>query len=173
MHANIRFVLRELPGVIELEDRLRTIQRHPNPSLAPELDGLDEAVDQLSRRLFDIDAADTQFDEARDWPEELDYEAALAGWEAHFEVAEVSQGDPAEYERLIWSLLGWDVADAHGLPLLCVAYLDRQMTCASKGLLGRPPTAPVTVGQDRPGTQERAAAPRRTASPLARRSRAS
>jgi hypothetical protein len=143
-----RFVLRSLPGVMDVENLIHTIQAHPNPHWAPENDQLPDVVDRVSMRLFGINQQDTEFK-----GDELsggDWYAAYEVWEQNFAFAEFyfdDGGDESQQDALeleIWTLLGWDVTDGSGKPLECVAHFERQIICATKGLAGHLPGAEPT-----------------------------
>lgn len=109
-----KYVLRDLPGVAELEERLARIAAHPNPQWAPDADGLLDEVDRVSRRQFGLALTDME-----DWepePEEnLDFDEAFA------------------------RDFGWDVADGRGKRLQSFAYLAAPIIYASRGLKGHLP----------------------------------
>src|ERR1039458_2322339 len=105
--SDSRFVLRNLPGVAELEARLQRIEDHPNPHWAPELDGLAGTVDRLSDRLFGITDDDTDYK----WDEDLSEEennSAFDEWERHFEAyCATADEDEAVVAagRIIWDAM--------------------------------------------------------------------
>jgi hypothetical protein len=112
-----KYVLRDLPGVAELEARLQRIEEHPNPEWAPEIDGLQDHVDRVSSRLFGITEEDIGL--SFDLDENPGLEEAIAS-------------------------LGWDLCDAAGEPLLALPYLVTQIMCATDGKAGRLPDAPIS-----------------------------
>lgn len=50
--STVKYVLRDLPGVAELEARLGRIAAHPSPLWAPDFDGLEDEVDRVILRNF-------------------------------------------------------------------------------------------------------------------------
>ena len=46
--TTIRYVLRDLPGMSEIDALVQTIKAHPNPLWAPEIDQLPVALDRVS-----------------------------------------------------------------------------------------------------------------------------
>jgi hypothetical protein len=136
----IRFVLRDLTGMQEIQALLAKIVRHPNPEWAPEADQFQPLVDRVSRGLFGITAAETTYE-----PEGSYSAKDEVGWEQHFQFAECYFGDDADEaaedttERFIWESLGWDVTDGRGDEYPLLDYFYRQMICAAKGLKGRLP----------------------------------
>jgi hypothetical protein len=140
------FVLRGLPGVAELEARLERIEAHPSPLWAPEADGLGDAVDLLSMRLFGISNADTDYQPDAN----LSAEAvcrAWDSWEQNFALIDAWTDAEVEAAGIVWRALGWDCKDAHGNEMLSVVHLGRQMVCAAKGLCGHLPGAPKSDHQ--------------------------
>lgn len=131
-------VLRDLPGVAELEARLRSVAADPNPLKAPEAKDLERDVDNLSKRLFGITEADTDFD-----PEAGDYSrmpidqvhAAWDVWNAQFD--EIG-GTPEEIIAS-FAALGWDVTDGQGDVLKALDKLDCQILAVAKGLVPKLP----------------------------------
>jgi hypothetical protein len=137
--AETRFVLRELAGIAGIEARLARIAAHPNPAWAPERDGLQTAIDDVSRALFGITEEETRF-------------------EVETETAPISPGpgtlDAVRYEQafaflydadcdaadLIFEAMGWDVTDGQGDWLECLHAFSRQIICAARGLRGHAPT---------------------------------
>jgi hypothetical protein len=109
------YVLRDLPGVAELEARLQRIGAHPNPEWAPEVDGRDDHVDRVARQLFGI----------------TEDEIGL-----RFGVDE----NPGLLEHV--ASLGWDLNSATGGPLLAVEYLITPIMVAIDGSAGRLPDQP-------------------------------
>jgi hypothetical protein len=112
----IKYVLRNLPGVAALEARLQRIEAHPNPEWAPEVDGLQDAIDRLARSLFG-----TTEDEIGMWvdvdEDDSPYLAALAEF-------------------------GWDLTDGSGKTLLAFYCLATPLAFATDGKAGRLPDAP-------------------------------
>ena len=141
--TQIRYVLRNLPGIDEVEALLRKIEAHPNPAWAPENDQLPKVVERVSLQLFGITSADTELDyehlPSGEWESENDR------WEQNFHFAEYYfevPGDDSEQdavERGIWESLGWDVTNGSGEMLDCLYHFQRQIICAAKGLKGRLP----------------------------------
>jgi hypothetical protein len=140
-------VLRDLLGVAELEARLARIAAHPNPEWAPETDGLKPHADRVSTALFGLTEDETFFDRSiYDFDDEWEYDEHEVQrfhteWERHFEFLYVN--DP-EAEALVWEAMGWDISDGIGADLRCLEHLCRQMVCATKGLKGRLPGAPMS-----------------------------
>lgn len=159
----IRYVLRNLPGIGDVESLLKKIQAHPNPAWAPENDQLPGLLNRISLRLFGITADDTEFDYTGLPPEE--WHEAIDAWEENFLFAEYyfdDLGDDAEQDATalaIWETLGWDVTDGLGKVLGYLTHFDRQIICASKGLKGRLPN-------EEPSDEEAAEAAKRWANAL-------
>lgn len=135
-------VLRDLPGVGELEALCAIIATHRNPEWAPERDGLTELAGKVSRALFGLTEDETHLDHA-DLPDrdyDLDELITLSEeWERNFEF--IYTEDSAA-EAVIWRTMGWDVGDGRGGVLLSLEHLSRQMVCAVLGLRGRMPGTP-------------------------------
>lgn len=89
---SIRYVLRDLHGVAELEARLARIAAHPNPHHAPDNDGLDADLDRVCFRNFGLDPrqnVELNADERRPALEER-------GWD----VTDGAGGELRSYARL-------------------------------------------------------------------------
>lgn len=138
-----KYVLRDLPGVAEIEARCKRIAAHPNPEWAPEKDGYASAVDAVSRRLFGLTEAETSYETDEALTAEED-QVAFDRWEENFEFV-YSDDDAAA--ALLWDALGWDTKDADGEDLACLHDFSLQMVCATKGLKGRLPGAPLSEAQ--------------------------
>jgi hypothetical protein len=131
-----RYVLRDLPGVADLEARLKRIEVDPSGAWSKLRDGLQRDVDTLSRRLFDLTDAETGH-KADYSLSDADGRKSYDRWEQNFKC--LYGGD----DVLIFVLdaMGWDVVDEAGQVLRSFHYLDRQIVCVAKGLRGRaPPT---------------------------------
>lgn len=134
-------VLRDLPGVAELEARLTRIANHKSPLWTPDGDYLHEDVDRLSRELFGLTESDTYFDEdveAAGLSEDL-VEEAWDRWEAHFAVLGEENEHfflrkPASNSLVAWEAMGWDVSDGGGREMWATALLGRQIVALAKGL---------------------------------------
>lgn len=146
--TTIRYVLRDLPGVSEVEELLKKIEAHPNPAWAPENDNLPKISDRVSQRLFGITQDETWLDDA-DISED-DWGDAWEAWESNFRFAQEyfdDGGDDAAQdakELEISALMGWDVTDGTGNILNSLGQFQRQIICASKGMRGRLPDAEMT-----------------------------
>jgi hypothetical protein len=141
--SSTRFVLRELPGVAELEARLQRIEDHPNPEWAPEADGLEKAVDALSKRLFGITYDDTLYEDDEELSDEENLRAFDA-WRLHFQFLYLDDEDERVEKAvdLIWDAMGWDCTGGDGRYLLAYGQVARQLVCATKGLCGHLPGTP-------------------------------
>jgi hypothetical protein len=137
-----RYILRDLPGVAELEHRLRQIDADPSGAWSKLRDGLDRDVDLLSRRHFGITQAETQYQFAYSLPYE-ENATAQARWEEHFYCLDGWRDEDEAAMLLILDAMGWDVTDGAGRVIDSLRYFGRQIVCAAKGLKGRlPDTAP-------------------------------
>ncbi len=107
-----KYVLRDLPGVADLEARLRRIEEHPNPNWAPELDGLSEEIDRVAKRLFGLTT------------EQVGAEVPLD-----------------ENPQLIGILeeKGWDLNGRDGQPMLCLAAFAAPLFAVAAGVGGHFP----------------------------------
>jgi hypothetical protein len=145
-----KYVLRDLPGVRELEDRLERIDAHQNPEWAPERDGLDEAVERLARRLFGIGFDDTRFDPDLD-RSEAEIEAEWRRWELNFACLHPMDEDEDEAAAKVFLAMGWDVTDVNGLDMLVLEHIGRELICATKGLRGHLPgvSVPLTAAEEK------------------------
>jgi hypothetical protein len=114
-----RFILRDLPGIAALEERLVRIEAHPNPEWAPEIDGLWDHVARVSRSLFGIDTEEFDVDEADD-------EEFVAFMQRELEAA------------------GWEFTDGNGRRLHAFEYLVGVIAAAQQGLAGRLPDQPAS-----------------------------
>jgi hypothetical protein len=132
-----RYVLRDLPGVAELEARLHRINAHPNPLWAPEADRLDEDVDYLSDWLFGITWADS-FPSSWDFPDLTKREIVHRAYELDQHFAFLDYEDEHQNPQ-VWAKLGWDITGKDGKPLLCLEKFDRQMVCSSHQIGGAKP----------------------------------
>ncbi len=153
--TTIRYVLRDLPGMSEIDALVQTIKAHPNPLWAPEIDQLPVALDRVSRRLFGITKSETDFDDddayddlpADEWNEKS------AAWDEHFDFAEYydedlgSEAEQEAAELAIWESMGWDVTDGAGNKSAHFEYFYRQIICAAKGLKGRLPDGEMTEAE--------------------------
>lgn len=150
-----QFVLRELPGVAELEALLEKIEEHPNPEWSPDRDHLPKMVDRISLALFGIARRDTEFREQEDGEDADQYERGWGAWEDQFWAPWSEDADEQwELEKKAWSALGWDVADADGEYLYAIEYLKRQIVCATNGLCGRLPGTPMTDEQAKTAAED-------------------
>jgi len=127
-----KYVLRDLPGVAELEDLLRRIAAEKNPAWTPLRDGLQDKIDRLSRSLFGITQEET------DLPPPA-FASGIIGFDARYEawIDEFYDGE----EPVDPAALGWDLNDAAGEELKCADYFYDQIVAAHKGLMGRLPGA--------------------------------
>lgn len=142
---DIKFVLRDLKGVAEVEALLEKVEAHPNPEWAPEQDDLKPLVDRVSLALFGITGADTQFSADRDWREDETFDEAYDRWERQFYMPWFEDDqDQAAFEQTVWAGLGWDVTDGAGATLPSLGHFERQMVCATNGVLGRLPSSGPT-----------------------------
>jgi hypothetical protein len=137
------YVLRNLPGIAEIEALLVAAERHPNPNWAPERERAQARIEPTSRRLFGITADDTayvdepaldEFENARlyeDWED-------LLGKMAYAERDEIAGA---------WREIRWDVWDATGRPLLCLEYFVRQIITVTMGQGGHLPGVRVELNE--------------------------
>ncbi len=151
-----RFILRDLPGVADIERSFA----NPNRHWAKENDDLGQRIDMVSVALFGITDADTEFEfteaylrhhypwtfpdydrvklrkTTSDAMQSFNHEDELyKAWELHFRVM-----DLADQARLpLFEALGWDVLDETGSPLWCLDVFGRQIIAATKGLRGKLP----------------------------------
>ena len=102
-----QYILRELPGVRELEAMIQRIESHPNPEWSPEVDQLQPLCDRLSMRLFGITEAQTAFDQQG-------IETREAQWETNFHLLRYDGGSKGREANAVWSLMGWDVTAEAG-----------------------------------------------------------
>src|ERR1700760_4756736 len=114
--AEIRYTLRDLHGICELEDLLRRIAAEKNPEWTPLADGLQAKVDAVSRQLFGLTEADTDDPPSSFRPDILDQFERWAVWVHEFNG---TPSAPVELEGL-----GWDVNNAAGEELLCAEYFS-------------------------------------------------
>lgn len=136
--AEPKYLLRDLPGVAELEDLLRRIEAEKNPEWTPLRDGLDDKVDRLSRNLFGVTAEDTNNLPSTFATNIIGFDARWNAW-----INEFYDGD----EPYDLAALGWDLNDAAGDELKCADYFYDQIVAAHKGLMGRLPGAPRSDGE--------------------------
>lgn len=138
-------LVRDLPGVAELEARLHAHYADKNSAWSPERDALAADSADLSRRLFGLADDDTEFDDA--WVEEggrfagEDWATAYDRWEEHFALLRLGNEAGA---RIVFEAMGWDVTDGRGEDLLSLDLIGRPLVCAAKGLLGRLPGSEIT-----------------------------
>jgi hypothetical protein len=131
-----------MPGIAELEARLSRISAHPYPSWAPEAEGLQDAVDQISRQLFGFTEDETYFvfsvEEHKDLTEEQ-LSAALDAHEQHFRFL-IEDGEEADRAaEIILQAMGWDVTDGDGGYLRSFDKFGRQIVAVAKGLVAHHP----------------------------------
>lgn len=133
-----RWVLRDLPGVAELERRLEDISKHRYPTWAPGVDNLQDDVARLTRKLFDLDQFDTYSpaDEITEETTDEEYDRLYARWEENFKLLDSDDGDAM---LIVFDAMGWDVRDENGNVLMALDYIGRQVVCVAKGLKGSPP----------------------------------
>lgn len=159
-HADMdkpRYVLRNLPGIKEVEALLARIQAHPNPAWAPERDALDDLVERVSLTLFGMGQDDylPRSEEAPEGATQEEFLAWATRWNEHFAFLDYYPDDDEDEEaadraeRLIWNAMGWDVTDGHGGLLPCLGYFERQIVCTTKGLRGRLPGTPMSEDEAR------------------------
>lgn len=132
-----RYVLRDLPGIAALEQRLTKMEEHPNPQWAPERDGLEAHVAQLSEALFGL-TDDDLYEEIQppaDLPAE-EYDDFVHGRLAHYHFL-YTEDEQAYLDG--WRALGWDVTDGAGHLLRCVSHFDHHMVTSTLGFAGHKP----------------------------------
>lgn len=132
-----RFILRELPGVAEMEDHLKRAEADPSGSWSKLRDGLNEKTDALSVRLFGLAVADTHYPEATGEDDEA-WNRSFHRWEDNFACLNPT-ADGWAVTILILDAAGWDITDGKGKPLAILDYIGRQLVCVAKGLKGRQP----------------------------------
>lgn len=151
--SQIKYILRDLPGISAIEARMKRINEHPNPNWAPENDGLQEEIDRISTQLFGITQRETleltyeDLGLTEDDPPHEDVELALGRFSQHFQFldGQASEDDALESAaQLVWGALGWEVTDKDGEELECLMEFERQIVCAAKGLKGRLPDAEMS-----------------------------
>lgn len=130
------YVLRDLPGVRELEAEAKRFWADKNREWSKEFDGIEERQDLLCRRLFGVTAEEV--DEIYAEPDEPRhrYWERVAEHRKHFEF----WFEDGAVE--VFASMGWDVCDERGEPLACLSWLARPLISAAKGLKGRLPDAP-------------------------------
>lgn len=132
--SEVKYVLRDLPGVADLEAILDRCQEHPNPKWAPARDEAEVLAARLSRTHFGL-----TIDETRYQPNHLlkgyENEHNDIAWEHVFEFLTLPFEDQAE----VWGDLGWDVRRADGAPLRSLEFLGRQIVAAALGIAGHEP----------------------------------
>jgi hypothetical protein len=121
------YVLRNLPGIVEVEQLLERAEQHQNPLWAPELDRAKALVHDVSRRIFGLSEQDTEWSLRAIRAGFEDYNE----WEDHFWAESGGDRDVSE--------LGWDVTDGQGEDLRCLPYFHRQIVCVAEELLGPSP----------------------------------
>jgi hypothetical protein len=114
-----KYVLRNLPGVADLEARVARIEAHANPEWAPDIDGLWDHVDEVSGRLFSLKASELEDGVAED-------------------------AEETEFCAIVAQELGWDLTGSDGKRLMCFEYLAAPIIYASRGLKGRMPDQPMS-----------------------------
>lgn len=132
-----RFILRELPGIAEMEDHLKRAAADPSGSWSKLRDGLDQKADALSVRLFGLTVADTNYPEDTG-EDEAHWDRSFHRWEDNFACLNPTD-DGWAVTILIFDAAGWDITDGQGRPLAIMDYLGRQLVCVAKGLKGRHP----------------------------------
>lgn len=110
-----RYVLRDLPGVADLERLLTGCDQHPNPLWAPANERASRLADQIALDLFGI----TDDDVPREHIDALD--------------------DNPEAAELLAQALGWGISDRVGETLMCFAWLAGPLIYASRGFGGHLP----------------------------------
>ena len=123
------WILRDLPGVGELEALLGRIAAHPNPEWAPERDVLDAAVTSLTQVLFGFTPDERQ---AKAEEEEVDELDSL--------FSPISDLSGAQLISIM-ETGGWDVTDGAGQAMRCAEYLALEIIAATTGFIGSPPTS--------------------------------
>lgn len=103
-------ILRNLPGVAEIEALLVKAKAHPSFKWSDYWIEAQKQASQVGKRLFGLSAEDTE------WTEDDLEEEGLSrpAWEAM-----IRDNDPAD--------LGWDISDGKGGTLLAVDLLRRQL----------------------------------------------
>jgi hypothetical protein len=144
-------VLRDLPGVAALLPLIEDVESFPNGAYwSPLAKELKAQVDAVSSNLFGITEADTRWDAHRDLRpgEALDH--GEDRWWQLFEFPwdwEMPEGEAEALRIQVWHDLGWDVTDEAGHLYRALGYVERQMVCATNGLLGRLPGSPRTEAE--------------------------
>jgi hypothetical protein len=151
-------VLRDLPGVAELERGLNV----PGRQLDPEWDDLDDRIHALGIRLFGISEDDTYYRPSGE-PDAMgqlhwapaDHQA-WDEWEKHFAFLDEDEIDE-EQDEAFWQAVGWNVTDEDGFWLSILDYWGRQIVCIAKrlhprarlSLTGNDPFVPPTLEEAR------------------------
>jgi hypothetical protein len=110
-----KYVLRELPGVAEMEARLARIEAHPSPLWAPEADNLGDDVDALVLNLFGLSHVAIFGDENSKPVTEADLTPIKDGFDG----------------------AGWDVTDGAGKDLRIMSRIGLTMALVACGLAGQ------------------------------------
>lgn len=125
------WVLRDLPGVEDVEKIMLTCLDHPNPKWAPARDEAEALAKKVAFQLFGIK------------PEDLEWSERLR---------DLGFNDEREWRRAFrepWGPvdvieLGWDISNGQGAPLLAAELFQPYLVAVGKSLLGHAPGAPVT-----------------------------
>lgn len=134
----VKYILRELPGVAEVETILIECQSHPNPLWAPRRDDAYALAERISARFFGFTMKDTIL-EVPYGTKPMEAREMKAAWEADYE--DWLAGDNRQDAELIadWEDDGWDVTDGAGSTLLALEFFGRPIRAALLGYGGRMP----------------------------------
>ena len=140
--------IRDLPGVRKLEDQL--LLYSSNQPL------VDDAVARLSRQLFGIVSADTEFELPAEYWDLPDYSPEkfriVKQYNDHERQYETSDNLTDDENMQEMAGLGIDFSDERGQPLRCTKHLCRAAEAAAKGIKGKLPdrgTAALTRWEDK------------------------
>lgn len=128
----VRYVLRDLEGVAELEAMLDRIHSHRSPLWAPEVDEAVPTAIRLIGRHFGLSLDGSSYEFNDEWkPGEPVWRRSV--WVGELE----EEGDELE----AWRKHGWDVARSDGRLMRCLAFFDGVILGALAGFGGRLPDA--------------------------------
>jgi len=126
-------ILRNLPGVAEIEALLVKAKAHPSFKWSDYWLDAEKLASQVGKRLFGLSAEDTKW-KPPDAEDGWDCEGA---WEDEFlDYDEVSYGRGGRPKDYALADLGWDISDGSGGDLMAAELLYRQLVLVHFDIAG-------------------------------------
>lgn len=147
--ADKTYVLRDLPGIAEIEPVAKAWHLDKNREWSKHFDDFNERLDVISKRLFGITEDDAYYSEPLPDEDMASWRERQDEWEERVDwLDDVAWPDTPEIIlNTLKFIHGWDVCDADGKVLACAPFFVTQIFVASQGWRGRLPGAPVSEAE--------------------------